>query len=526
MDPDTLGKTERALWRAFPRGESLDLSRATGKARMIRAEVIAALLLGAVPAEPGRIAALRLNGAKVTGALALGHAQIPGPVRLRNCEFDSAVDLAGARTRDLDLEGSRFPGLNAALAEIDGNLSLARCGSSGEVVLTGAHVTGTLDMHGTRLRRPGAVALAGNRIVIDDDLYAVGVDIDGELRLAGARVGGSVMLMGAAVRNEGGRALYAPDMTVGARFLARDGFSACGEVRLATLRITGDLSFQGAVLSNPGGNALLAYGVQASQSVTLSEGFRAEGAVRLSRSKIGGAVDLDIARLENVAGDAIRCRNTQARTLHFGPGLETSGIVDFRSSQFANIHTDPASLPAQPRLSGLGYDEMTPRLPATTRVSWLRRDVDGYLPQNYETLAAMYRRHGDDTAARTVLLARERERRMQLPWYGRAWSLLQEVTVGYGYRPLRAGAWLAAFLVLGTVAFGLHHPPPLRGEPHPAFNPLVYTLDLLVPVVNFGLRGTYDPQGMQQWLAYLFIAAGWIFVTTIAAGIARVLRRQ
>jgi hypothetical protein len=130
------------------------------------------------------------------------------------------------------------------------------------------------------------------------------------------------------------------------------------------------------------------------------------------------------------------------------------------------------------------------------------------------------------TRPRTVLLARERERRRQLPWYGRAWSLLQEITVGYGYRPLRACAWLVAFLGLGTVVFGLHHPPPLTGTPHPAFNPVIYSFDLLVPFVNFGLRGTYDPQGPERWLAYLFIAAGWVFVTTIAAGIARVLRRQ
>jgi hypothetical protein len=30
----------------------------------------------------------------------------------------------------------------------------------------------------------------------------------------------------------------------------------------------------------------------------------------------------------------------------------------------------------------------------------------------------------------------------------------------------------------------------------------------------------------QRWLAYLLIAVGWILVTTIAAGIARVLRPQ
>lgn len=526
MNQDTLSETERALWRGFPRGEPLDLSAARGRARTVRAEVIVALLLGAVPAEPGRIAALRLDGARITGTLALGHGQIPGPVRLRHCEFDSAVNLAGARTGDFDLEGSRFPGVDATLAEIGGNLSFADCECRGPIVLTGAHVTGTLSLEEARLRCPGAAAFFGNRLVIDDDLNAVEADVDGELRLAGSRVGGSVLLTRAALRNGGGYALYAPDVTVGARFLARDGFLARGEVQIAAMRVISDLNFRGAVLSNPGGNALLAYGIQTGHSVALSDGFRAEGAVRLSRSKIGGSVNLDGARLENEAGDAIRCRNTQARTLRLGQGLEMSGIADFRNSQFANIHAEPASLPSQPRLSGLGYDEMTPRLPAEERVKWLRRDADGYVPRNYETLAAMYRGHGDNAAALTVLLTRERERRRQLPRYARAWSLLQEVTVGYGYRPLRAGAWLAAFLALGTLVFGLHHPPPLPGEPHPAFNPLIYSLDLLVPVVTFGLRGTYDPQGPQRWLAYLFIAVGWIFVTTIAAGIARVLRRQ
>jgi hypothetical protein len=190
------------------------------------------------------------------------------------------------------------------------------------------------------------------------------------------------------------------------------------------------------------------------------------------------------------------------------------------------IRDDQSCWPRQMRLSGLGYDTLDPQLPAAKRVEWLRRDVDGYLPQNYETLAGMYRRHGDDVGARTVLLQRERQHREQLPWYGRAWSWLQEVTVGYGYRPLRAGAWLVAFLAIGTLIFGLRHPPALAGVPHPGFNPLIYSLDLLVPLVNFGLRGAYDPQGAQRWLAYLLIAVGWIFVTTIAAGIARVLRRQ
>jgi hypothetical protein len=209
-----------------------------------------------------------------------------------------------------------------------------------------------------------------------------------------------------------------------------------------------------------------------------------------------------------------------------GPGVQADAIVDLRYSRFTVIRDDPACWPAALRLSGLSYEALDPPMAAAQRVRWLRRDPDGYVVGNYETLAAMYRRHGADGSARAVLLAKERDRLKYLPVHRQPWAWIQEVTVGYGYRPLRAGAWLAAFLGAGTLVFGLHHPPAFGGTPHPAFNPFIYTVDLVVPLVNLGMRGAYDPQGPQRWLAYFLIAAGWIFATTIAAGIARVLRRQ
>jgi hypothetical protein len=526
VDPDKLSTPERALWQAFPRGEQVDLTRARGaRARTIRAGVIAALLLGVVPPEPGRIAAIRLVGARITGTLGLGHATVATPVRMQACEFDAAIDLSGAKARDVDLEGCALAGLIAPLAEIDGNLGLASCACAGQIVLTGAHITGALQLSDARVDNHGAVALLANRLVIDDDLLARRATVQGEWRLAAAQVGGIIDLTGATIRNEGGRALDASNIFVGARFLARDGFSAQGEARFARARVGGDLSLRGSQLSNPGGDALLAYGVEVGGDMALS-GVRADGAIRLSRATIGAAILLDGAQLVNPAGDALRCRNTQARTLTLGPGLEADGIVDVRQSHFAEIRDDPGCWPPRLRLSWLSYEALEPPLSAAERVQWLRRDVDGYLPQNYLTLATMYRSLGDDAAARVVLLARERRRREQLPWYGQFWSLTQEATVGYGYRPLRAATWLVAFLAIGTLVFGLHHPPPLPGTAHPSFNPLIYTVDLLVPLVDLGMRNVYDPQGPQRWLAYFLMAVGWIFVTTIAAAIIRVLQRQ
>jgi hypothetical protein len=53
----------------------------------------------------------------------------------------------------------------------------------------------------------------------------------------------------------------------------------------------------------------------------------------------------------------------------------------------------------------------------------------------------------------------------------------------------------------------------------------VYTLDLMLPVVNLGQKYTFNPGGGEQWLSYVLIAAGWTLATTVAAGVARVLRR-
>jgi hypothetical protein len=527
VNPDKLTTPERALWDAFPRGELVDLTRARGvRARTIRAEVIAALLLGAVPGAPGHVPAIRVEGARITGPLNLGHAVIGGPVVLRHCDFQDRLELTAVKARGIDLGGSQLTGLLAPLAEIDGNLRLIECACRGQVVLTGARIAGALQLQRAHLDHPGEVALLGNRLVVNDDLLAQEAVIDGEFRLAGAQVGGMAGLDGATLRREGGRALNAFNLTVGAGLLARSGFSATGEVALTGARIDREVDFRGATLDNPGGNALMAVGLQAGAFLGLTEGFTARGSVHLSRAKIGSEALLSGGRFSNPGGDAIRCRYAQATTFVLDGGTEVEGTVDLRYSRFTDVRDDPACWPAGIRLSGLSYDVLEPPLPAAERIRWLSRDTDGYLPRNYETLAAMYRALGDDAGARAVQLAKERARRPQLAWYGRAWSWLQEVTVGYGYRPLRATGWLAAFLAIGTLTFGLHHPPPLPDTAHPAFNPFIYTLDLLVPLVGLGLRNSYDPQGPQRWLAYLLIATGWILVTTIAAGVLRVLRRQ
>jgi hypothetical protein len=103
---------------------------------------------------------------------------------------------------------------------------------------------------------------------------------------------------------------------------------------------------------------------------------------------------------------------------------------------------------------------------------------------------------------------------------------MQDITVGYGYRPARAALWLAALLVIGSVIYAANPPAPLSSSGAPHFNPVIYTLDLLLPVVDLGQKHAFNPGGTEQWLSYLLIAVGWVLATTIAAGVARVITRR
>src|SRR5690606_28110325 len=123
----------------------------------------------------------------------------------------------------------------------------------------------------------------------------------------------------------------------------------------------------------------------------------------------------------------------------------------------------------------------------------------------------------------------------------RLWSLLQRWMVGYGYRPVRAVALLLLLLIAGSFWFGLRdddcvHDPDLvviegsrcvvnQDDTGLDWNPVLYTVDLLVPIVDFGNKGRWYMADEDKWVATAFTATGWVLATTVAAGMTRTLRR-
>ncbi|MFF7486263.1 membrane-associated oxidoreductase [Streptomyces luteogriseus] len=488
MEIDDMTPAEERVWRAFPRGQDVDFSGPAdedpargadwGPERTVRAAVVRALLLSA-PQEDGETAALRLAGARITGVLNLQYADIDHAVRLSECFFENVPVLYAARLRQLNLRGSVLPGVDAATLRVDGVLRMSDCLFDGPVRLGGAQISGALFMDGAEIDEPptGQPALQLNHVTVGDGLSAPGLRTRGEVRLTGASVAGSIDLNGARLHaGAGGVALDAETLTVQGNALLREA-DVLGWIGLRGARIAGRLDLSHARLANPG-----------------------DAALRASSCAIG---ELWVCK---------------------GPPME--GTLNLRRAQVDVLFLEPETVPGEVLLNSLVYTSLTPHEPAERRLAMLERDGEGYVPHAYEQLTAAYRRIGDDPAARLVQLAKQRRRRGTLPWYGRLWGLAQDATVGYGFRPLRAAGWLASLLVIGSLAYALHHPAPLKADEAPQFNPVFYTLDLLLPVISFGQEAAFAPTGGYQWLSYALVLTGWILATTVVTGITRTVSRQ
>jgi hypothetical protein len=393
----------------------------------------------------------------------------------------------------------------------------------GEVRLVGAQLTANLMLSGATLTNRDAVAVNLDRATVGV-CHGAGLTCTGRFSFVGAHIASGLDLSGARI-----------DAGTGERSLAGDGAVIDGQLALSQLRARGELSLRsvrigravlmiGAELKNEGDIACRLSGAEiAGDMIALRTSV--VGGIRMTGGKIAGRLNLEQVRIVNDAGPAISARALQAGQLSLAPAEPIKGMVDLSHARIEVYRDDPGSWPAELSIDGMTYQALEPRLPARDRLRWLARDPGGPQSQPYEHLAAHYVQIGQPEQARTVWYVREREQRREAAPLAKLWGVVQDVMLGYGYRPWRALAWLALLLIIGSVTFAAHHPPVAQAGTAPHFNPVIYTLDLLLPLVDLGQKHAFNPNGAAQWLSYALIASGWVLVTTVAAAAARVLRR-
>ena len=121
---------------------------------VVRAEVIAALLLGAAEAGPGGTAGVRLRGATVEGRLDLTSGNVAWPLVCDDCQFDTEISFADSALRTVRILNSDLPALDGTRMRLNGILDMAGSRVAGTVGLRRPGWTGSCGCEGSVRERP------------------------------------------------------------------------------------------------------------------------------------------------------------------------------------------------------------------------------------------------------------------------------------------------------------------------------------------------------------------------------------
>jgi hypothetical protein len=549
---------------------SLDLSHARVEQPIIFRDCV---FEGPIVLAEARLGALSLDGSTFPG-IDGRNLEVEGDLGLSGVSSSRAVTLTGARLhRALRLPGARLRhgedqqvALDADHLVVDGAIA-ANDGfeARGTVTVAGARVSGSVRLDGATITAgPGQkIAFFGDGMTVGHDFNAQRLTAQGEVRLLDVTIGSTLELRGATLASPGAVALRLDRAEIASSLYCDNGFTAAGEVCAIGAHVKGSVYLNNAVLGTPSPTP----GVVARTGVALRlvrtkidgdfgcwEGFVGNGTLDLARSSVAGECGLFTTELKGYP-EAANLSNAQFTTLQLR-GEPPPGFLDFTKAK-TDFFKDSAGYWQRGHVVLDGFEYRSIEMKWVTvkqREQWLSRameasqrkfgdpdgnlpqfggDRDGYLPQPYEQLAAAYRRAGDDAAARRIQLAKYKQRNRVIGWdrwYSKLWNIIQDVVIGYGYRPLRAFLWLVGLFAFGVVLFRYISTPFWIATGHRTFtlsDSAGYTLDLLLPTSALQERDVWQSaNGLGEVAAASLVISGWVLTATVFAAVARVLQRE
>jgi len=402
-----------------------------------------------------------------------------------------------------------------------------------------------------------ALHLDGTKI--DGGIDARNARIAGMVRLVDVTAQGSVVLDDAILSNRNGDVVEGRRFTTGGNFDARK-ILVFGSILLPDATIGANLDLRSSRLVDPGEYwrdksrkpSIDLRVARIGRDLVFAKGkwddeeraFSTQGEIRMRRTEVGRQTTFEGAELRAGTGDTvINAFGLITQELRLDVATPPQGKVSLRHARCHTLGENDMFWAATGHieLDDFRYDAFAEPIEADQkkrikdRLELLNKAMNGrYRPSPYDQFAAMLRSTGNEEHASVVLIEKQQRRYSALAeshrrfgWGLRLWSFLQRAVVGYGYRPIRALIVLVALLVLGTVWFSLVPAPvEANADDHLVWNPLLYTIDHLVPIVDFGHKNRWRFDGWSQVISAVLIALGWILATTVAAGLTRMLRRS
>ena len=312
--------------------------------------------------------------------------------------------------------------LNADGLVVDGDMFLTKVQCTGQVRLAGAHISGQLACIEAVFTNPTGNALNADGLVVDGDMFLRKVQCTGQARLLGAHISGPLDCTEAVFTNPTGNALSADRLVVDADMVLRKA-QCTGVVRLLGAHISGPLDCTEAVFSNPDGDALNADRLVVDGSMFLGKA-QCTGQAWLASAHINGQLTCTEAVFVNPERQAVVL--LAASVVHdviMRPDV-LDGTLDLTRARVGAWKDAKTTWPSRLRLEGFVYDAIDQDAASVEdRLrSWLPRKP--YRPQPYEQLAGVYRREGNEQAARTVLIGKQRARRADHAHWWRRWPAM------------------------------------------------------------------------------------------------------
>ncbi len=266
-------------------------------------------------------------------------------------------------------------------------------------------------------------------------------------------------------------------------------------------------------------------------------GFTAYGRVSMVGAKIGGDLKCDggtfVARLGANAidlGDA-----SVKRAFIFRDVAVVVGEISLSGLKVDALADDAASWSKAEHvaLDGFVYEQIAGENASTEaedRIAWLKRQRPAYLegkfrPQPWEQVIKVLRKMGHDEAAKRVAIAKKVQlcNSGKLPRGAYFRQVLYRQLYGFGYRPAFLFGWVVLFVAIGAVLFTLGEASsiigptdgrvrddakyfscrpenfgswtscPALGNAYSSFDPILYSFDLILPIINLQQAKDWTP---------------------------------
>lgn len=454
---------------------------------------------------------------------------VEGELSLVGCEIGGWLDFTGGQFRNA---GGRA--IDLTLASTAMNLVM-RAGTlvHGKLSLSNAKIGGALRAQGGHFQNRFDTAIEALGLKVHSDLSLGVRDSErfhalGQVVLSDAHVGGTLNCTGGWFENKERDALVARGIRVDRNVALRRMFTANGRVDLAGASVDGKVDFRDGWFESRV-EAVRCDRIRVGHAVKFDQA-RVSGGVRMCDARIGTEVTFDGAAL---AGDpALKLKGSQIRgTLRLNFAEQPDGPLDLRDVTTGSLDDREPDWSDGTQLDHFVYGALRDKpMDLEKRLDWLKDRP--YVPQVYLQLAGTYERAGHHDQAVKVLVAKEDRRRRE--WkgirgtvYSYVWLILKP-TVGYGYRPFLMLWWLGGLLVLGGVLFNRvgKFVPVRSGIEAGWFHSWLYTFDLLVPVVSLHHSDLWIPLGATKWLSLAFTVLGWVLAICLVTGVGRLFKRD